>query len=155
MNRQAGFTLIEMLIVLTIVGIMITVGLTNYLRFARLTQVREAAQQFARDVDVARNEAKRTNDCWTISYSPGGATTYRLQQYATSNCSGDVVATRQATLPNGAVLTPNDGSSVMQFVPPFGTTGDTAVTFTVGLVSDSTYNRTVRVSGVMGRVVIR
>jgi prepilin-type N-terminal cleavage/methylation domain-containing protein len=57
-NRQTGFTLVEVLVVVAIIGLMSTMGMVSYFRFADTSRIRGAAQEaqtFIRDI---QNRAK-------------------------------------------------------------------------------------------------
>ncbi len=69
MKSRAGFTLLEMLIVITIVGILAALGLTNLRRDT--PQVRDAARVLMADINRARSEAIRLNTTVGVTFDPG------------------------------------------------------------------------------------
>jgi prepilin-type N-terminal cleavage/methylation domain-containing protein len=66
-SRQFGFTLIEMLIVLAIIGVLSAVGLTFYAREIRKSQVQAVRSQLVLDLQRARSNAQRYNCNWTVT----------------------------------------------------------------------------------------
>jgi len=77
-RRRGGFTLIEVLIVIAIIGILVTAGLATYLH-ARTVAVERAAQSYAQNVykvafayvASAQSHAVVEEDC-THGYAAGG-----------------------------------------------------------------------------------
>jgi len=68
-SRAAGFTLVELMIVLVIVA---TVGAVALPRFARATarqQLDAAADRVAADLELARTRARAASQSLTVSYS--------------------------------------------------------------------------------------
>ncbi len=76
MRSRAGFTLLELLVIITIIGILSAVGIVNLPRDK--IQVREATRVITADINRARSEAIRLNtktevvfntisDCYTLS----------------------------------------------------------------------------------------
>lgn len=150
MKRQ-GFTLIEMLAVITILGIVMAVAAPPYLRYLQSLTVQQAAQQFARDADQARSQAKQTNTCRVFSYV--NATTYSVASYTTPNCSG-TATTQVTTMPTTTVLTLRSTQASAMFVPPYGinSTG-TPLDVTVASTAGTTTTAALRITGIMGSVV--
>ena len=56
-----GFTLIEMLIVLVIVGVLLGLAAQNYRVWIANSQIRTAAETLAEGLSAARNEAIKRN----------------------------------------------------------------------------------------------
>lgn len=68
MKTRAGFTLLELLVVITIVGILSAVGIVNLPRDK--IQVREATRVITADINRARSEAIRLNTELEIRFNP-------------------------------------------------------------------------------------
>lgn len=153
-----GFTLIEILVVIAILGILMAIGFGNYTRWRANSAVMEGAQQFARDVDRTRTSAKRENTCWLIQPSSltDPTTTYELQKFATAECTGTASSTQTRNMPAGTQIRYSSGNpKSVGFSPPYGTTDSSPNEYTVIWKNDSSIKRVVRVTSVLGRTVIR
>lgn len=150
--RHSGFTLLELLVVIAILGILLRLGVPSYAAFMQRMTMLQGVQQFARDVDKARNEAKRTNTCRAVAYV--SATSYKITSYDTPNCSG--TGTDQSkTMVTGTTLATVTTNTSMEFRPPYGTNLGTAASFKVASTVNPSFSRTLRLTGVMGNVVIQ
>ncbi len=69
-----GFTLIEMLVAVTILGVVAMAALPNLSSFTHSSKIRSEASSFASDMEVARSEAARRNATVTICPSQDGNT---------------------------------------------------------------------------------
>lgn len=72
MKKHSGFTLVELLIVLSIVGILITLGLPSTGTFLRGNQLVASTNELLSALHVARAEAIKTNGRVTICESSDG-----------------------------------------------------------------------------------
>lgn len=61
MRNSRGFTLIEVIVVVAIVGILLSLGLSSYAQFVSNARVRASAQTFLSGLQNARAEAVRRN----------------------------------------------------------------------------------------------
>lgn len=143
-HPRAAFTLLEVLVVLTILAILLALGVPSYARWRASLTVQEAAQQFARDIDRTRTEAKRYNDTRTIAIPPEGGTSYTR--------SGSSIL-----LPPGTriALAPDFTNAAIAFFPPYGTADILAHQFEVSSTTYPSITRTVRVTSLFGQVVIK
>lgn len=82
-KARAGFTLLELLIVITIIGIISAVGLPNLRRDT--PQVRDAARVITADLNRVRSEAIRLNTPVGITFVPGSGS---YQAYIDANRDG-------------------------------------------------------------------
>lgn len=78
MKKYSGFTLVELMITLFIVGILVSVGVPSLKSFMQSNQLVAATNELISALHVARSEAIKTNSRVTICSSDDGAT-----------CSGD------------------------------------------------------------------
>jgi type IV fimbrial biogenesis protein FimT len=58
---QRGFNLVEILIVVTIIGILLATGLPSFLVWTQNTQIRAGAESILAGLQIAKNEAIRRN----------------------------------------------------------------------------------------------
>ena len=68
---RGGFTLLEMLLVLAIVGILATVVALGFTDSGRHRHLRAEAERLARLVELARGEALRRNEIWGLRVAEG------------------------------------------------------------------------------------
>lgn len=166
MNRL-GFTLIEILIVIAIIGILASIGIVNYTRWRASTAVMEGAQQFAQAVSRTRTEAKRANACRQLSlvaYTDTNAQ-YQVKEYSGPDCpttTATLLRTRTYTMPPGTRIVRTNSSGAVStaaapinFKPPYGTTDSSPDNFEVRWNASTTISRKLRVTSIFGKVVIQ
>ncbi len=144
-QRQAGLTLIELMVAVLIVSILMAVGANSYSRWTQNQQVRVAAESILNAMQLARAEAVKRNgsvrlvmgdlSSWSIIEATGGA----ILQTRTS-AEGSNNATVTAT-PGGAttvtfsslgrVTTNSDGSAALSQVDIDNPSGDRPLRITV------------------------
>ena len=78
MKKYSGFTLVELMITLFIVGILVSIGVPSLKSFMQSNQLIAATNELISALHVARSEAIKSNSRVTICSSDDGAT-----------CSGD------------------------------------------------------------------
>lgn len=79
MRKQNGFTLLELMIVLAIVGILVTMGYPIYNAQKERAQVKRAGRDLVTNMQTARINALRQGKDWAIQFdTTGGAIGYRL-----------------------------------------------------------------------------
>ncbi|MDQ5882520.1 MAG: type fimbrial biosis protein FimT, partial [Pseudomonadota bacterium] len=59
MNRQHGFSLVELMVVIVIMGILMGIAGPSFLDFIRRSQAMGAVNEFVSDINMARSEALR------------------------------------------------------------------------------------------------
>lgn len=137
MGRKA-LTLVELLVVLALLGLLLGLGGLWWQGFREETRLREAASQFALDLQRARAEARRQSRDWRVEVGSGGQ--YRL---------GPTTGTLSSrTLPHGATF--GSGGAVV-FQAPYGLLDVPNRSFSIALG-----NRQIRVNvvGLTGKVVV-
>jgi type IV fimbrial biogenesis protein FimT len=70
MKHSAGFTLVELIITVTILGILMAVGMPSFTNFIRNSQIRSAAENLQAGLNLARSESLRRNarvSFWMVS----------------------------------------------------------------------------------------
>ncbi|GGJ35748.1 prepilin-type N-terminal cleavage/methylation domain-containing protein [Deinococcus roseus] len=146
---SSGFTLLEMLVVLAVLGLLVALGLSPYRYFVNTAKVNQAAEQFARDVENQRFNVKKTNTARTITIN--------------TSTNSYTLGTSTTTLPSGTkIALGTNATSTITFYPPFGTTispvgvaSPNIRSYTISLSSNSSYSRTVNVVGLIGKVVVK
>lgn len=142
---REGFSMIEIIIILAVLGIFLGVGTPSYLRWRAETQVQQAATQIAQSLEQQRSAAKRNNEAREVRFSSG-------DQFR--------VADRDYTLPQGVSLVLAEPVTVTYF-PPYGarTAGGAEVAPNEAVElrwhGNDSIRRVVRVVGVMGKTVIK
>ena len=61
LNRQAGMTLIELMIGIVVLGILLALGVPTFSRWTQSSQIRNAAEAIHNGLMLARAEAVRRN----------------------------------------------------------------------------------------------
>ena len=131
-NKGLGFTLIELIIVITILGILTTVALPAFTGFIADQRIKTASFDVVATLMLARSEAIKRNtnvtvtpvgsqwdNGWSVTATTGGATTTISQQAAYKNLTIDGPANvtyntggRLATSASTIEIRNSDSSSV-------------------------------------------
>lgn len=74
MNRQAGFTLTELMIVITIVAVLMAMGVPSYRYVTTANRASAEVNALLGDMQFARSEAVREGQTVTVCISTDGAT---------------------------------------------------------------------------------
>ena len=141
-TRQAAFTLLELLLAMSILAIVAGIFGFTLIGTYRANQVREAASQLTADLRQARSEALKTGQSASITVA-ANSSTYTFTRAGTP---------QTRTLPAGVTLTGAVGTSVV-YVAPTGTTGGNGVTWTL-TSPGGTRSLKVKVIGITGKVMI-
>jgi len=87
LKQNKGFSLIELLIVIAIIGILAMIGIPEYGRFIAKSKVRRAANDLLQNMRLARTMAIKENRTYLITFNEGTANTYRIGFDGDSNGS--------------------------------------------------------------------
>jgi type IV fimbrial biogenesis protein FimT len=77
-NSQAGFTLIELMITIAVLGVLIGLGVPSFRLWMQNTQVRNAADAILNGVQLARAEAVRRN--MNVEFALGNGAEWTVEQ---------------------------------------------------------------------------
>jgi prepilin-type N-terminal cleavage/methylation domain-containing protein len=76
MQRSRGFSLIELLVVLGIIGVSAAIAVPNVISYLRTYRIRSAAQELATNINVARTRAILKSGNYGVDFVVEDATTY-------------------------------------------------------------------------------
>lgn len=145
--RQAGFSLIELLIVIAILGILLALGIVNYTRSIRAAEVREGAALISSQLRQARSEAQKNSVDMVMTWDAAG-------RYGIAPAGSTITL---QSLPNNLRLrcvTTCAGSSV-RFSAPFGELANgTGTVWQVSSPQDGIRPYEVRLVGVTGKAMM-
>lgn len=157
---SSGFTLIEILIVLAILGVLMGIFGLSYLRSLRAAEVREGANQIAADLRAARASSQRQSQNASLSWADGmvALTTYSV-------ALPSVTTPQTRTLPRGVTFrcvtgggcpTALGGVRTLTYSAPYGemTTTINGTRFIVESQTPNIPSIEVRVVGVTGRIML-
>ena len=144
MDRR-GFSLLELLIVCTIIAILVAVGFVSLRRATQQARLTEASTQIVADLQRIRSAAQRYNQNASFSTTAKTTTSYTISLNGKN---------RTYTLPAGTQIVSSDNLSV-SYSAPFGEVGATEIEMTVSLQSQPTETRKVKVLGVTGKVYLQ
>ncbi|MGB8337674.1 MAG: GspH/FimT family pseudopilin [Burkholderiales bacterium] len=109
-KKQIGFTLIELMIVVVIMGIVLAMGIPNFRTWIENGRIRTGAESVFNGLNLARSEAIRRNESVQFRFDPAFKSTWAICQQDTPTTSTFTLCT-----PLGAAATSgNLGNRVIQ-----------------------------------------
>jgi prepilin-type N-terminal cleavage/methylation domain-containing protein len=153
---KQGFSILEILISVSIIGVLAALGFSTFLGFRQTTEIQEAQTQFAQDLERVRQLARR----YSVTYVMKTPSTTEYQAYAlkadkTEDTTIPGLALKK--LPNNAVfeIKPAVGSEP-QYVGPFGRldSAATATCYSIKIAASGRFAE-IHLLGVTGRVTPR
>lgn len=153
--RDAGFSMVEMMMVLVILGITLAATVPNITRYRRHDQVRMSAEKFRAICNLAQRKAMATRVDHRVVYEPGDEPLFYLERLNGTDwemASGDTIRAD----PGISLVGSTDGSpgnTVLTF-EPLGTVEMADVPATVQFYNTHRDTSTVRVVRT-GRMALR
>jgi len=113
-QKSTGFTLVELMITVVIVGILATIALPSFREFIERSNVRSSAESVLNALQLARAEAVRRNEQVTFTLGSGtGATSWQV-----TDAAGNVVQQSRSSGEGSATVTATEapvGATTMVF----------------------------------------
>lgn len=137
-GRQRGLTLIELMVGVSVLAILSTVGVPSFLGAVHNAEVAVIANELTLALNLARSEAVRRGEDVRLCASADGATCageWRQGWIVRTVRGGQVVKVWQARYPDLGPTVADDAPRSIRF-DSLGACRDGAVTFTIGLTPD-------------------
>ena len=77
-KKENGFSIVELMIVVAIVGIISTASVPSLKRWSRNYNMQSAAMDLHSHMKIAKLGAVKENKAWTIKFNPGGLLGYQV-----------------------------------------------------------------------------
>lgn len=130
---QQGITLIEIMVVITIIGILTAIGVPSYQDMIERNQLKQAAESLKSDMQFARTEAIKRSVDVVVSRTPGnaGAWCYGLNTATACDCGTVGSCTIKTVLGSdfGSAVNMASANNNSSFDHRRGTTGAGGITF--------------------------
>lgn len=111
---EKGFTLIELMITISILGLMVALAMPSYSVWIQNTRIRSAAESFVNGLQLARNEAVRRNS--NVEFVVGTDSAWTVQCTAVTPGCPDTVAIQSRSVGEGSstfvTVTPSNGGTI-------------------------------------------
>jgi prepilin-type N-terminal cleavage/methylation domain-containing protein len=148
--REAGFSLIELIVVIAMIGILAVLGTPMLISYWRTSTTTAAASELASSLNRARQLAIASNQNYCADVSAGSL---RYRQNTTTGCGGGTVWTGTGTRADGTIPLANNvtvsGGPVV-----FTSLGAAALAGTFTVTNPNSGSRNVAVSA-SGRVTVQ
>lgn len=86
-KKYDGFSLIELVVVLVVVGILIIVAIPSFFKYLQMNNISQNAQKLYYNLQYARSEAIKKNTTVFVVFQTGSNWCYGMNDGATCTCS--------------------------------------------------------------------
>ena len=108
-STARGFTLIELMVTITIAVILVGIGVPSFVTLVNSTRLRSASYDLVSDLLTSRSEAIRRNGAVTITPVASSSSGWKNGWTATAGAASTTVTTR-AGLPDALLFVVTDGN---------------------------------------------
>lgn len=148
MKNQRGYSLMEMLVVVAIIGVLMLVTIPNFINMRKSSIVKGGMRQFTNDLRAARQRAVTASSLVRIAYAPGTRMYYVLESTNDGTSWSLYGSQNPRYLPESMSL--EDSSGGAQFTNTVNDGG-------LGTLPDIVFERTgvARVPNGLGKVLLK
>lgn len=126
-HRRQGFTLVELMIVIAVLGVIVTLAAPSFYNFILKQRLQAISAQLTTDVQFARSEASARNEMVRVRFGANssqscyaiftGPNTFSCDCLATPVCPAGATNIRTVSVPVslGVTITPNAGAALPAF----------------------------------------
>ncbi|MGA2150643.1 MAG: type II secretion system protein [Geobacteraceae bacterium] len=124
MRRRAGFTLVELVVVMAIVGILLTLATLYFSKMTTTRNIEKETRQLLADINAARTQAMFGKQPTAITFQPnsytivGTATRTTSVHYNLTLSDGSSIAGQTVNFDTGGMASSTSGSTLTLMVNP-------------------------------------
>lgn len=160
-HRSGGFTILELIVAVAILGVLISVGVSGYGRWVKRENIRAGARDMAMGLQKAKGLAVQRGRNTVVLFNSPAASSYQIIDDANNNCVADVGETvlyerslpTGVTSPVGTITFSNANAAFDSRGLPLGDNAGACIAFGVGGGSGSG-SVTVQMTGVSPTYVV-